>query len=105
MNVWNEKRVTLKIKSRYLSAKFRIFEKRKRMKYNNRITINPNICHGKPCIRGMRWPVEVVLDMLMSEMTVAEILEDHPQLEKEDIQASLEYAKLLVSGQSISIAA
>jgi len=75
------------------------------MKYSNRITINPNICHGKPCIRGMRWPVEVVLDMLMSEMTVAEILEDHPQLEKEDIQASLEYAKLLVSGQSISIAA
>jgi len=38
-------------------------------------------------------------------MTIAEILEDHPQLEKEDIQASLEYAKLLVSGQSISIAA
>jgi len=75
------------------------------MKYNNRITINPNICHGKPCIRGMRWPVEVVLDMLMSEMTIVEILEDHPQLEKEDIQASLEYAKLLVSGQSISIAA
>jgi len=75
------------------------------MKYNNRITINPNICHGKPCIRGMRWPVEVVLDMLMSEMTIAEILKDHPQLEKEDIQASLEYAKLLVSGQSISIAA
>jgi len=62
------------------------------MKYNNRTTINPNICHGKPCIRGMRWPVEVVLDMLMSEMTIAEILEDHPQLEKEDIQASLEYA-------------
>jgi len=75
------------------------------MKYSNRITINPNICHGKPCIRGMRWPVEVVLDMLMSEMTVGEILEDHPELEKEDIQASLEYAKLLVSGQSISIAA
>ena len=75
------------------------------MKYNNRITINPNICHGKPCIRGMRWPIEVVLDMLMSEMTVEEILEDHPELEKEDIQASLEYAKLLVSRQSISIAA
>jgi len=85
--------------------KFPIFEKRKHMKYSNRITINPNICHGKPCIRGMRWPVEVVLDMLMSEMTVEEILEDHPELEKEDIQASLEYAKLLVSGQSISVAA
>lgn len=53
----------------------------------------------------MRWPVEVVLDLLLSEMSIAEILEDHPELEKEDIWASLEYAKLLVSGKSIDIAA
>ncbi len=75
------------------------------MKYANRITINPNICHGKPCIRGMRWPVEVVLDLLLSEMTTEEILEDHPELEREDILASLEYAKLLVSGKSVNVAA
>ncbi len=43
-----------------------------------RITINPDICHGKACIRNMRWPVEVILDMLCSEMTIQEILEDHP---------------------------
>ncbi|MCG8331855.1 MAG: DUF433 domain-containing protein [Chitinophagales bacterium] len=62
--------------------------------YINRITINPEICHGKPCIRGMRWPVEVLLDMMLSEMTFEEIIEDHPELEKEDLLASLEYAKM-----------
>lgn len=75
------------------------------MTFANRITINENICHGKPCIRGMRWPVEVILDMLLSDMSIESILEDHPELEKEDILASLEYAKLLVSGRSITQAA
>lgn len=45
-----------------------------------RITIDPSICFGKPCIRGMRWPVEVVLDLLLSGMTHDEIIEDHPEL-------------------------
>jgi uncharacterized protein (DUF433 family) len=75
------------------------------MEYLERITIDPQICHGKPCIRGMRWPVEVVLDLLGSEMTIPEIIEDHPELEKEDILASINYAKLLLSGQSLSHAA
>ena len=68
-----------------------------------RITINEKICHGKPCIRGMRWPVEVILDMLTSGMTVQEILEDHPELEEEDIFVSLNYAKLVVSGKSLKL--
>ncbi|MFN0036904.1 MAG: DUF433 domain-containing protein [Saprospiraceae bacterium] len=63
------------------------------MEHLERITINPNICHGKPCIRNMRWPVEVVLDLIGSEMTFAEILDDHPELEREDLLASLSYAK------------
>ncbi len=75
------------------------------MQYLERITIDPEICHGKPCIRGMRWPVEVILDLLGSEMTIGEILEDHPELEKEDIIASLNYARLLMSGQLIKSAA
>jgi uncharacterized protein (DUF433 family) len=66
-----------------------------------RITTNPEICHGKPCIRGMRWPVEVILDMLGSGMTVGEILEDHPELEKEDILASIRFARVALSGQSL----
>ena len=60
-----------------------------------RITTDPEICHGKPCIRGMRWPVEVIIDMLGSGMTTDEILEDHKELEREDILASLNYAKLV----------
>lgn len=67
------------------------------------ITIDPETCHGKPCIRGMRWPVEIILDLLGSEMTIEEILEDHPELKKEDILAAITYAKLLVSGQTLHI--
>jgi uncharacterized protein (DUF433 family) len=71
------------------------------MTYLERITIDSAICHGKPCIRGMRWPVEVILDMLGAEMTTIQILEDHPELEKEDILAALQYAKLLSSGKTL----
>ena len=67
----------------------------------NRITIDPEICHGKPCIRGMRWPVEVIIDMLGSGMTIEQILDDYKELEKEDILASLNFAKLYLSGHSI----
>ena len=75
------------------------------MQFLERITIDPDICHGKPCIRGMRWPVEVILDMLISGMTIEEILEDHSELEREDIFECLSYAKLLVSGRLIKDAA
>ncbi len=67
----------------------------------NRITIDPEICHGKPCTRGMKWPVEVIFDMPGSEMTMEQILEDHKELEKEDILANLNFAKLYLSGQTI----
>lgn len=67
----------------------------------NRITIDPEICHGKPCIRGMRWPVEVIIDMLGSGMTTEQILDDHKELEKEDILASLNFAKLYLTGRTI----
>jgi len=67
------------------------------MNYLNRITIDPEICHGKPCIRGMRWPVIVLLDLLSSGMTYDQILEDHPELEIEDIYAAINYALLNLS--------
>lgn len=67
----------------------------------DRITINPSICHGKPCVRGMRWPVEVILDLLGSGMTMEQIIEDHPELEREDIIASINYARLSVSGEAL----
>lgn len=71
------------------------------MKQLDRITIDPNICHGKPCIRGMRWPVEIIIDLLGSGMTIEQIIEDHPELEREDILASLNFVKLYLSGHSI----
>lgn len=70
--------------------------------YKDRITTNPEICHGKPCIRNMRWPVEVIIDMLGSGMSFEEIVDDHPELEREDILASLQYAKLYLSANTIT---
>lgn len=70
------------------------------MNYLDRITINPEVCHGKPCIRGMRWPVVVILGLLEGGMAFDEILEDHPELEREDIYAALQYARLSVSGMT-----
>jgi uncharacterized protein (DUF433 family) len=66
----------------------------------DRITLDPEICHGKPCVRHMRWPVEVVLDLVSSGMTSDDIVADHPELEREDITACLQYARLLVSGEA-----
>ena len=57
-----------------------------------RITIIPGLMAGKPTIRGMRFPVGDILEMLANGMSQEEILEQHPILEKEDIQASLMYA-------------
>ena len=60
-----------------------------------RITIDPEICHGKPCIRGLRYPVEVILELLSSDMGYDEILMDYEDLEYEDILASLAFATRL----------
>ena len=57
----------------------------------DRITTNPDICHGKPTVRGLRYPVEVLLELLASGMSIAEILEDYPDLERDDLLAALEF--------------
>ena len=57
-----------------------------------RITVDPNMCGGRPCIRGLRVRVKDVLEMMASGMTKEDILNDFPYLEAEDISASLEYA-------------
>jgi uncharacterized protein (DUF433 family) len=66
-----------------------------------RITLNPHVCFGKPTIRNMRYPVEVILDLLAAGMTTNEILEDYPDLEKEDIQACLQFASKLMQVKSV----
>jgi len=65
------------------------------MNLSERITIDPEICHGKPTIRGLRYTVETILELLSSGMTVEEILADYEDLEKEDILATLDYARKL----------
>ena len=65
------------------------------MNLSERITINPEICHGKPTIRGLRYPVETILELLSSGMTVEQILADYEDLEREDILAALDYARRL----------
>ena len=66
------------------------------MNLAERITVDPDICHGKPCIRGLRYPVEMILELLSSGMSHEEILADYEDLEREDILAAIEYA----AGQS-----
>lgn len=65
-----------------------------------RITIDPELCHGKPCIRGLRYPVETMLELMSAGMTSAEILADYPDLEAEDLQACLVYATHLAKTRS-----
>ena len=65
------------------------------MNLAERITTDPDICHGKPCIRGLRYPVEMILELLSLGMTTEEILADYADLEREDILAALSFATRL----------
>jgi uncharacterized protein (DUF433 family) len=67
----------------------------------DRITINPAICHGKPTIRGLRYPVDMLLDLLAAGATTEEIIADYPDLEAADISAVLAYAAQLARVQSV----
>ncbi len=66
------------------------------MDITERITIDPSICHGKPCIRGLRYPIENVLEWLAGGMSIEDILNDYDDLEREDIFAVLAYAARIV---------
>ncbi len=66
-----------------------------------RITIDPEISHGKPSIRGLRYPVELILELLSSGMSSQEILEDYEDLELADVHAALLYAARLSQVKSI----
>jgi uncharacterized protein (DUF433 family) len=57
----------------------------------SRITMNPNICHGQPCIRGLRYPVEFLLELFSGGMTADQILADYADLEADDLRAAFAY--------------
>ena len=63
----------------------------------DRITFNPQIMGGRACIRGMRITVSLVVSLVANRMSVEEILQEYPDLEAEDIKASLQYAAFLAS--------
>ena len=68
----------------------------------DRITFNPQIMGGRACIRGMRIPVSVIVSQVANGATVEEVLDDYPDLEREDIQEALRYAALLRQEQVIA---
>ncbi len=68
-----------------------------------RITVDPAILHGTPSIRGLRYPVELILDLLSADMTPETILADYPDLERDDIRAALAYAAQLSRVQRLVI--
>ncbi len=69
-----------------------------------RITVNPEVCNGKPCIRGLRFPVSRLLGLLAAGETPETILKSYPYLEREDIDEALNYAALLADEQVIEFA-
>ncbi|MCX6238825.1 MAG: DUF433 domain-containing protein [Bacteroidia bacterium] len=68
----------------------------------NRITINPEICHGRPTIRNTRYTVDLILDLLSSGMSETEIIDDYPALEIKDIKACLSFAAQLSKVKSVN---
>lgn len=69
--------------------------------WKERIPASPEICHGKPCIRGTRIMVSVVLDNLAEGLSPAEIVEDYPPLTHADIQAAIAYAAVLAREEEL----
>ncbi|MGL4401487.1 MAG: DUF433 domain-containing protein [Luteolibacter sp.] len=72
----------------------------------NRITLDPCVCHGKPTIRGLRYPVEAILEYLAGGDSFEEVLVEFPDLEREDLQACIQFAaqSLKIRGQQLGMA-
>ncbi len=68
----------------------------------DRITSDPEVCHGQPVIRGLRYPVQMLLELLASGMTIDEVLADYPDLERDDLLGALEFGAATAGGQRVS---
>jgi uncharacterized protein (DUF433 family) len=71
----------------------------------SRITFDPAVCHGKPCIRGLRYPVQTFLELMSSGMTPDDILADYEDLEHDDLRAALAYAARVTQSHRLNPAA
>ena len=70
----------------------------------SRITVDPDICHGKPCVRGLRYPVETILEYLAGGDSVEDLLAEFPDLEREDILACHEFSRRMLAAKSAHLA-
>ena len=68
----------------------------------DRITSDPQVCHGQAVVRGLRYPVQMLLELMASGMSADEILEDYPDLEQDDLLAALEYGALASGGHTVA---
>jgi len=73
------------------------------MGHLNRITVDPDIMGGRPCIRGMRMPVSRILGMLAAGEDEATILANHPDLEADDVRQALTYAAMVTDNQIVTL--
>jgi uncharacterized protein (DUF433 family) len=69
----------------------------------SRITADPEICHGKPCLRGLRYPVETILEYLAGGDSVEDLLKEFPDLEREDIFACHAFSRRMLAAKSIHL--
>jgi uncharacterized protein (DUF433 family) len=71
------------------------------MNWRDRIAVDPNVCHGRVCIKGTRIMVSVVLDNLAAGESIEQILSEYPSLEREDVQAAISYAAALARDEVV----
>ena len=69
----------------------------------SRITVDPDVCHGKPCVRGLRYPVETLLEYLAGGDSVESLLAEFPDLQREDILACHEFSRRMLASKSIHL--
>lgn len=67
----------------------------------DRITSDPGVCHGQPVVRGLRYPVSMLLELMAAGMSAEAILDDYPDLEADDLLAALEYGALAAGGHTV----
>lgn len=69
----------------------------------SRITVDPEVCHGKPCVRGLRYPVETILEYLAGGDSIDDVLTEFPDLEREDVLACLEFSRRMLATKSVHL--
>ena len=69
----------------------------------DRVSINPNICHGKPCVKGTRIMVSIILALVEEDLSFAEIKEEYPELTDEDIRQAIRYARFSIDNEEIRL--